>query len=77
MVFLSLTKLIYGQLVISVIWSYCLYGHFSLDEIVDHISNTHYICYKDFANPASASVRPCSHLLRNLSTEYMVETVHN
>ena len=44
MVFLSLTKLIYGQLVISVIWSYCLYGHFSLDEIVDHISNTHYIC---------------------------------
>ena len=41
MVFLSLTKLIYGELVISVIWSYCLYGHFSLDQTEDHISDTH------------------------------------
>ena len=49
MVFLSLTKLIYGELVISVIWSYCLYGHFSLDEIVDHISNTHSMIYKGHA----------------------------
>ena len=38
--FLSLTQLIYGQSIISVTWSYCLHGHFSLDKTVDHISDT-------------------------------------
>ena len=70
MVLLNLTRLIYGQLVISVIGSYCLYGHFSLDKTMDHISDLHcnFGSFFNFSQKGLAGI--CPYLLQMWSRPF-------
>ena len=47
---------IYGQIVISDIWSYCIYGQLSLDKIAVHITDPHCICLRNMKHISPAGV---------------------